>query len=140
LLTNLKGPNKTWVPKLAWSNCRWLEMHWKLDNQQEDRIIDILSSIWTIMQILTQCNLKHKISAYPCTWIQLMSLYLVLLQIRNHIASYSKFISLCHMMLLMALLWTNVFYLNRYTSSLQMRKERQGSITHREIQVILAYQ
>jgi hypothetical protein len=29
------------------------------------------------------------------------------------------------MMLLMALLWSNVFYLNRYTSYLQMRKERK---------------
>jgi hypothetical protein len=25
--------NKAWVPKLAWSSYRWLEMHWKLDNQ-----------------------------------------------------------------------------------------------------------
>jgi hypothetical protein len=32
-------------------------------------------------------------------------------KVRNHIASYSKFISLCHMMLLMALLWSNVFSL-----------------------------
>jgi hypothetical protein len=51
LLTILEGPNKSWVPKVAWSSCRWLEMHWKLDNQQEDGIIAILSSIWTIMQM-----------------------------------------------------------------------------------------
>jgi hypothetical protein len=55
--------------------------------QQEDRIIAILLSAWTIMQILIQCNLKGKINAYPCTWIQLMSLYLVLLQSKK---SYSK--------------------------------------------------
>jgi hypothetical protein len=45
LLTNHEGPNKAWVPKLAWSSYRWLEMHWKLDNQQEDGIITILSSV-----------------------------------------------------------------------------------------------
>jgi hypothetical protein len=28
-------------------------------------------------------------------------------------------------MLLMALLWSNMFYLDRYTQSLQMRKERR---------------
>jgi hypothetical protein len=34
-----------------------------------------------------------------------------------------------------------VFYLNRYTPSLQMRKERiEGSNIHRESQMILAYQ
>jgi hypothetical protein len=36
LLTNHEGPNKAWVPKLAWSSCRWIEMHWKLDNQRKD--------------------------------------------------------------------------------------------------------
>jgi hypothetical protein len=36
LLTNHEGPNKAWVPKLALSSCRWLEMHWKLDNQRKD--------------------------------------------------------------------------------------------------------
>jgi hypothetical protein len=44
------------------------------------------------------------------------------------------------MLLLMALLWSNAFYLNRYTSSLQMRKEGQESNIHRGTQVILAYQ
>jgi hypothetical protein len=29
LLTNHEGPNKAWVPRLAWSSCRWLKMHWK---------------------------------------------------------------------------------------------------------------
>jgi hypothetical protein len=45
LLTNIEGPNKAWVPKVASSNCRWFEIHWKLDNQQEDVIIAILSSV-----------------------------------------------------------------------------------------------
>jgi hypothetical protein len=44
LLTN-DGPNKAWVPKLACLSCKWIEMHWKLDNHQEDEIIAILSSI-----------------------------------------------------------------------------------------------
>jgi hypothetical protein len=52
---------------------------------------------------LTQCNLKDKISVYPCARLQLVSLYLVLLKVRDHIANYSKCISLCHMILLMAL-------------------------------------
>jgi hypothetical protein len=82
---------------------------------------------------LVQCNLKDKISAYPYTWIQLISLSLFSCKVRDHIASHSQFISLCHMMLLMALLWSNVFYLSRYISSLQKRKEWQWSITHREI-------
>jgi hypothetical protein len=42
-------------------------MHWTIDNQQEDGIIAILSGARIIMQILIQCNLKNKISAYPCT-------------------------------------------------------------------------
>jgi hypothetical protein len=83
LLTNLEEPNKAWVPKQAWSTCRWLEMHWKLDNQQEDGIIATLSSAWTLVQFLTQCNLKNKISAYPYTWYWLKSLYLVLLQTKD---------------------------------------------------------
>jgi hypothetical protein len=62
-------------------------MHWKLDNYQEDIIIIILSSVRTFMQIMTQCNLKDKISAYPCARIHLVSLYLVLLQSKR---SYSK--------------------------------------------------
>jgi hypothetical protein len=45
LLTNHEGPNKTWVPKLANSSCRCLEKHWKLDNQQKDGTIAILSSV-----------------------------------------------------------------------------------------------
>jgi hypothetical protein len=45
LLTNHEGPNTVCVPKLASSSYRWLEMHWKLDNQQEDGIIAILSSV-----------------------------------------------------------------------------------------------
>jgi hypothetical protein len=36
LLTNHEGPNKAWVQKLAWSSYRWIEMHWKLDNQRKD--------------------------------------------------------------------------------------------------------
>jgi hypothetical protein len=49
-------------------------------------------------------------------------------KVRNHIASHSKFISLCHMMLLMTLLWSNMFYLNRYTSYLKWgRKEKDLS-------------
>jgi hypothetical protein len=92
------------------------------------------------MKILTQCNLKDQISTYLILELNLCLLTLFSYKVRNHVASYSKFISLCHMMLLMAFLWSNVFYLNRYTSSLQMRKERQGAITHRENEMILAYQ
>jgi hypothetical protein len=62
-------------------------MQWKLDNQQKDGLIAILSSAQTIMQILIQCNLKDKISTYPCARIQLVSLYLLLLQSKR---SYSK--------------------------------------------------
>jgi hypothetical protein len=69
LLTNCEGPNKAWVPKLSWSSCRWFKMHWKLDNLQEYGIITILSSVQNFMQILIQCNLKDKISAYPWTYI-----------------------------------------------------------------------
>jgi hypothetical protein len=36
LLTNHKRPNKAWIPKLAWSSCRWIEMYWKLNNQKKD--------------------------------------------------------------------------------------------------------
>jgi hypothetical protein len=36
LLTNHEGPNKVWVPKLARSSCRSIEMHWKLDSQRKD--------------------------------------------------------------------------------------------------------
>jgi hypothetical protein len=43
------------------------------------------------MLILTHCNLKDKISVYPWTWIQLMSLYLVFLQSKK---SYSKLIKI----------------------------------------------
>jgi hypothetical protein len=39
-------------------------------------------------------------------------------KVRNHIASYSKFIFLCHMMLLMALSYSNALYIDKYTSSL----------------------
>jgi hypothetical protein len=74
---------------------------------------------------LTQCNLKDKISAYPCLELTYASLSHSLAKVRNHMAIHLKFISSCHMMLLMALLWSNVFYLNKYTQSLQMRKERR---------------
>jgi hypothetical protein len=59
-------------------------------------------------------------------------------KVRDHIANYKKGISLCHMMLLMALSWSNVFYLDRYTKSLQMRKKkRQVTNIHRESQDVL---
>jgi hypothetical protein len=87
---------------------------------------------------LTQCNLKDKISAYSCARIQLVSLYLVLLQSKRSYSKLKKGISLCHMMLLMALSWSNVFYLDRYTKSLQMRKKkRQVTNIHRESQDVL---
>jgi hypothetical protein len=70
-------------------------MHWKLDNYQEDRIIIILLSVRTFMQIMTQCNLKDKINAYPCARIQLVSLYLVLLQSKR---SYSKLLKIHFLM------------------------------------------
>jgi hypothetical protein len=58
---------------------------------------------------------KDKISVYPYTWNLTYLFLLASCKVRNHILSYSKFISLCHMMLLMTLLWSNEFYLDRYT-------------------------
>jgi hypothetical protein len=60
-------------------------------------------------------------------------------KVRDHIVNYSKCISLYYMMLLMALLWSNVFHIDRYTKTLQIRKEmRQVTNIHRESQVVLA--
>jgi hypothetical protein len=54
-------------------------------------------------------------------------------KVRDHIANDSKCISLCHMMLLMALSSSNVFYPDRCTSTLQMRKKmRQESNVNKE--------
>jgi hypothetical protein len=44
-------------------------MYYKLDNQQEGGLIAILSSIWAMIQMLIQYNLKNKISSYPCARI-----------------------------------------------------------------------
>jgi hypothetical protein len=41
--------------------------------------------------------------------------FIISYKVRNHIANYSKSISLWHMMLLMAPLWSNVFYIDKYT-------------------------
>jgi hypothetical protein len=58
-----------------------------------------------------------------------VSLYLVHLQIKKSYSMLSRFICLYHMMLLMALWWSNVFYLNRYTLSLKMRNRGDKNLT-----------
>jgi hypothetical protein len=49
MLTNHEGSNKAWVPKHSSSSCRWIEMHWKLENQQENGLIAILSTAQAII-------------------------------------------------------------------------------------------
>jgi hypothetical protein len=112
-----------------------------LDNQQKDGIIAILSSAWTIMQILIQCNLKGKISAYPCTWMELMFLYLVLLQSKK---SYRKLPKIHSFMPYDAfngyfaeqhvLLWWVYFIFPN-----EKEKGNKNLNLHKESQVILAY-
>jgi hypothetical protein len=143
------SPRTIWVPKQK--TC-WLTMKdpTRLGYQ------NLLNQVVGGLRCIGSLSINKKVESLCKYWSNAISrtryvlilvlefnLYLFFLfscKVRNHIASHSKFISLCHMMLLMDLLWSNVFYLNRYTSYLQMRKERKWSITHREIQVIHAYQ
>jgi hypothetical protein len=62
-------------------------MHWKLDNQIRRWNHYYIIKRMNLYANLFQCNLKDKISAYPCARLQLVSLYLVLLQSKR---SYSK--------------------------------------------------
>jgi hypothetical protein len=62
-------------------------MHWKLDNQIRRCNHYYIIKRMNLYINLTQCTLKDKISAYPCARLQLVSLYLVLLQSKR---SYSK--------------------------------------------------
>jgi hypothetical protein len=62
-------------------------MHWKLDNQTRRWNHYYIIKRTNLYANLTQYNLKDKVSDYPCVRLQLVSLYLILLQSKR---SYSK--------------------------------------------------